>query len=61
MDVYKNQENVLILEMQYVSLYMDDIMPKHYNEQGINPHDKSISNYTLFFNEDDPVSTARKK
>ena len=47
--------------MQYISLYMDDIMPKHYNEQGINPHDKSISNYTLFFNEDDPVSTARKK
>ena len=36
-------------------------MPKYYNKQGIYVHDKSISNYTLFFNENDPILTVHKK
>ena len=58
---YKNQRKLYILEMQFLSLYMHNIMPERYNDQGIYPHDKSISNYAIFFNEDDPISTARQK
>ena len=58
---YKNRKKLYIMEMQFLSLHMHDVMPEHYNEQGIYPYDKSISNYTLFFHEDDPISTARKK
>lgn len=35
-------------------------MPKFY-EQGIYPDNNSISNYSLFFDEDDPLSSVCKK
>ena len=39
--------------MQYMSLYMHEVMLESCNEQGIYPNDKSISNYSLIFNEND--------
>ena len=44
-------ENMITLfrkEMEYISLYIHDVLPLNYNEQGINPSDHCISWYTKF-------------
>ena len=48
-------------EMEYLSLYIHDVLPLNYNEQGIHPDDPSISRYTKFFSENDSLFVARKK
>ena len=50
-----------IKELEYLSLYVHNVLPINYQEQGIHPNDPSISMYSTFFSKNDPVSTARKK
>ena len=47
--------------MEYISLYIHDVLPLNYNEQGIHPNDRSISRYTKFFSRNDSLPVARKK
>ena len=48
-------------ELEYLSLYIHDVLPLNYNEQGIHPNDPSISKYTKFFSKNDSLLEARKK
>ena len=48
-------------ELEYLSLYIHDVLPLNYNEQGIHPDDTSISRYTKIFSENDSLLVARKK
>ena len=47
--------------MEFLFLFIRDILPKGYNEQGIYQDDPSISRYTLLSKEDNPISIAWKK
>ena len=42
-------------------MYIHDVLPLNYNEQGIHPNDPSISKYTKFFSKNDSLLEARKK
>ena len=57
----ENRINLFRKEMEYVSLYIHDILPLDYNEQGIHQNDCSISKHTKFFSRDDSLPVARKK
>ena len=46
---YKSRNKFYIKELEFLSLYIHDILPKGFNEQGIYEDDPSISRYTLFF------------
>ena len=48
-------------ELEFLSLFINDILPKGYNGQGIYQDDPSISRYTLSFREDDQISIAQRK
>ena len=45
----ENQIKLFIKEMEYISLYIHDVVPMNYNEQGIHPNDRSIFKYINFF------------
>ena len=57
----KNRIKLFRKEMEYISLYIHDVLPMNYNEQGIHPNDCSISKHTKFFSRDDSLPVARKK
>ena len=42
-------------------MYIHDVLPLNYNEQGIHPNDPSISKHTKFFSKNDSLLEARKK
>ena len=48
-------------EMEYISLYIHDVLPLNYNEQGIHPNDLSISIHTKFFCKKDSLLVVCKK
>ena len=47
--------------MEYISLYIHDVLLLNYNEQGIHPNNSSISRYTKIFSKDDSLPVAHKK
>ena len=57
----ENRIKLYIKELEYISLYIHDVLPVNYNEQGIYPFDKSISKHTNFFSRNDTLPVARKK
>ena len=57
----RNRIKLFIKEMEYISLYVHNVSPLHYNEQGIYPDDKSMSKHTIFLNKHDPLPVACKK
>ena len=48
-------------EMEYIFLYIHDVLFLNYNDQGIHPNDRSISRYTKFFSRNDSLPVSRKK
>ena len=57
----KSRNKFYINELEFLSLFIHDILPEGYNEEGICQNDPSISRYTLFLREDYPISIAWKK
>ncbi len=57
----ENRIKFFVKEMEYISLYIHDRILMNYNEQGIHPNDRSISQYTKFFSKDNSLPVARKK
>ena len=47
--------------MEYIPLYVHDVLPLNYYQQKIYPDDKSMSKHTIFFSNHDPLPVARKK
>ncbi len=48
-------------EIGYLSLMLHDVLPSHYNEQGIVPGDTSVPDHQTFFSPKDSINIARKK
>ena len=57
----ENRGSLYRKELEYISLYIHDVLPMNYNEQGIHPNDRSISKYTKFFSMNDSLPVACKK
>ena len=57
----RSRIKVFIEEMEYISLYVHNVLPLNYNEQSIYLDDKSMSKYTIFFNKHNSLPVARKK
>ena len=47
--------------MEYISLFVHNVLILNYNEQDIHPDDKSMSKHTIFFNKYDYLPVAQKK
>ena len=57
----ENRITLFRKEMEYISLYIHDVLPLNYNEQGIHPNDCSISRHTKIFSKNNSLPVARKK
>ena len=58
---YKRRMLLYLKEIEYLSLMLHDVLPSHYNEQGIVPGDTSVSDHQTFFSPKDSINVARKK
>ena len=57
---YKNRHKLMIIELEFASLLMCDILPKNYKDQGIWVNDPSQGRFYKFFSSLN-VHEARRK
>ena len=58
---FKNRKKLLMKELEVVSLYLHDVLPFNYTEQGIWVVDEANGKWHKFLNKNDSIEVARAK